>query len=203
MSIENDAKIRRRNSAGKTARPVLLVDVVGALAHVSGLVVLVTGGASGIGRIMCLRFSRLECKVVTWDVDAEGNEETVNMIRSEGGTAHAYQVDLCNREEIYETAKRVEEEVGKVTILVNNAGVMTGKRLLDCSDDAIRRTINVNAVAHLWTTKAFLPGMLERGQGHVVTIASLAGFWGINRLVDYCVSKFAVIGFDEALRTEL
>ncbi|CAG0881500.1 unnamed protein product [Darwinula stevensoni] len=170
---------------------------------ISGQVVLVTGGGSGIGRIMCLRFSRLNCKVVTWDVNAQGNEETVKMIQSEGGTAYAYKVDLCNREEIYETAKRVEKEVGKVTILVNNAGIVTGKRFLECSDDAIQRTMDVNVNAHFWTTKAFLPGMLKRSEGHVVTIASLAGLWGVNRLVDYCASKFAAIGFDEALRTEL
>lgn len=61
----------------------------------------------------------------------------------------------------------------------------------------------VNTVAHFWTTKAFLPAMLENDHGYIVTIASLAGHIGVNKLIDYCASKFAAVGFDESLRSEL
>jgi all-trans-retinol dehydrogenase (NAD+) len=67
----------------------------------------------------------------------------------------------------------------------------------------MQKTMDVNINAHFWTTKAFLPAMLSKNRGHVVTIASIAGFIGINCLVDYCASKFAAIGFDESLRSEL
>src|SRR5207247_8346795 len=88
-------------------------------------------------------------------------------------------------------------------ILINNAGVVSGKGLLEISEEAIQRTFDVNTLALFWTTRAFLPGMIARDRGHVVTIASAAGIVGTSRLVDYCASKHAAVGFNEALRLEL
>jgi all-trans-retinol dehydrogenase (NAD+) len=62
------------------------------------------------------------------------------------------------------------------------------------------KTFEVNTLSHFWTVKAFMPGMVEAKRGHVVTVASLAGHSGTNKLVDYCASKFAAVGFDESLR---
>ncbi|XP_046803123.1 estradiol 17-beta-dehydrogenase 11 [Lucilia cuprina] len=91
----------------------------------------------------------------------------------------------------------------QVSLLINNAGVVSGLHLLDTPDHLIERSFNVNVMAHFWTTKAFLPKMIENQRGHIATIASLAGHVGITKLVDYCASKFAAVGFDEALRLEL
>ncbi|GJQ79962.1 hypothetical protein Trydic_g9440 [Trypoxylus dichotomus] len=91
----------------------------------------------------------------------------------------------------------------KVSILINNAGVVSGYLLLDTPDHLIQRTFEVNAISHFWTTKAFLPKMIENSNGHIITIASMAGHTGTPKLVDYCSSKFAAVGFDEALRVEL
>jgi len=170
---------------------------------VSGLVVLVTGGGSGIGRLMCLRFARLGATVVTWDINKVGNEETVAMIKREGNKAFCYTVDMSSKDAIYDNAKKTSSEVGPVSILVNNAGIVSGTALLDTPDAKIMRTFDVNILAHFWTLKAFLPQMIERKLGHVVNVASLAGHSGINKLVDYCASKFAAVGLDEALRVEL
>lgn len=104
---------------------------------------------------------------------------------------------------MYRTAERTKREVGQVVVLVNNAGVASGRSLLDTPDHLIQRTFDVNVLAHFWTTKAFLPEMIEAKNGHIVTVASMAGYVGINKLVDYCGSKFAAVGFDEALRVEL
>lgn len=87
--------------------------------------------------------------------------------------------------------------------MINNAGVVSGRLLLDTPDHLIKRTFDVNVMAHFWTAKAFLPRMIETNKGHIVTIASMAGFVGISKLVDYCASKHAALGFDEALRVEL
>merc|ERR1719234_1524343 len=102
--------------------------------EVSGQVVLVTGGGSGIGRLMCLRFARLGAIVVTWDINTAGNNETVDMIKKEGHRAFAFTVDMSNKEAIYSAAKETKEEVGPVTILVNNAGIVSGNALLDTPD---------------------------------------------------------------------
>jgi len=170
---------------------------------VRGDIVLITGAGSGIGRLLSIRFSKLGCTVVLWDVNKEGNKETERLIKDDGGKAYAYTCDLCSKEEIYKTAQKVKEEVGTVTILVNNAGIVTGKPLLDSPDHMIKRTFDVNILAHFWTVKAFLPDMITQERGHIVTIASLAGMCGVNRLADYCSSKFAAVGFDETLRMEL
>jgi all-trans-retinol dehydrogenase (NAD+) len=171
--------------------------------NISGQVVLVTGGGSGIGRLMCLRFARLGATVVTWDINKLGNEETVDMIKKEGNRAFSYTVDMSSKEDIYRTAEKTKEDVGPVTILVNNAGIVSGTTVLDTPDSKIVKTFEVNILAHFWTIKAFLPDMIKHKLGHIVNVASLAGHSGTNKLVDYCSSKFAAVGMDEAFRVEM
>ncbi|XP_058450993.1 short-chain dehydrogenase/reductase family 16C member 6 [Malaya genurostris] len=170
---------------------------------IEGDLALVTGGGGGLGRLLALRLTKLGAKVIVWDINQDGIDETVKIVQSVGGFCKGYKVDISNREEVYKCADKVREEVGEVSLLFNNAGVVSGRALLDTPDHLIERSFNVNIIAHFWTTKAFLPSMLERDHGHIVTIASLAGHVGISKLVDYCSSKFAAVGFDEALRIEL
>ncbi|XP_045127034.1 17-beta-hydroxysteroid dehydrogenase 13-like [Portunus trituberculatus] len=170
---------------------------------IKGNIVLVTGGGSGIGRLMCLKLAAKGAVVVTWDVSEAGNGETVQQVQAAGGQCHAYTVDLCDRQAVYAAATRLKQEVGNVDILVNNAGVVTGKSLMNSPDDSIQRTFDVNVLAHFWTTKAFMGHMLARNKGHIVNIASMAGKIVCTGLVDYCSSKHAAVGFHEALQTEL
>ncbi|XP_023342973.1 short-chain dehydrogenase/reductase family 16C member 6 isoform X2 [Eurytemora carolleeae] len=170
---------------------------------IKGDIVLVTGGGSGIGRLMCCKFAKKGAIVVTWDINSKGNDETVAMIKKDGGKAYSYIVDISNREEIYSTAEKMKKEVGSPDILVNNAGIVSGSNILDTPDSKIIKTFEVNTFAHFWTIKAFLPEMIKAKKGHVVNIASLAGHSGTNKLVDYCASKFAAVGLDEAFRVEL
>merc|ERR1712062_518652 len=147
--------------------------------------------------------AKLGAIIVTWDVNAKGNDETVSMIKNDGGTTYAYTVDLTSRQKIYKAAEDVQSDVGTVKILINNAGIVSGTGLLSTPDEKIIRTYDVNVLAHFWTLKAFLPGMIINQKGHIVTIASLAGHSGISKLVDYCSSKFAAVGLDDALKVEL
>jgi len=171
--------------------------------NISGQVVLVTGGGSGIGRLMCLRFARLGATVVTWDINKAGNEETEAMVKNEGNKAFSYTVDMSSKDDIYKAAKQTKEDVGPVTILVNNAGIVSGTTVMDTPDAKIIKTFEVNILAHFWTIKAFLPDMINQKLGHIVNVASLAGHSGTNKLVDYCASKFAAVGLDEAFRVEM
>lgn len=125
------------------------------------------------------------------------------MINNINAEAYAYTVDLSRREQIYSTAERVKTEIGKVDILINNAGIVTGKKIFDCPDELIELTMAVNTHALFYTTKAFVPAMLRANHGHIVTIASMAGKAGISGLVDYCASKHGAIGFHESLTAEL
>ena len=87
--------------------------------------------------------------------------------------------------------------------MINNAGIVSGKKILENSDFMIKKTLEVNTLAHLYTIREFLPGMIKMNRGHVVSIASMAGTVGSPGLADYCASKFGAFGIDESLRTEL
>lgn len=165
--------------------------------------ILITGGASGIGRLMALKLARLGGEMVLWDLDRPGLDRVVGEIERNGGRARGYICDVSRRTKVYQTADRVRAEVGDIDIVINNAGVVSGKSLLELPDDKIETTFKVNTLALFWVTKAFLPHMVERDRGHVVTISSAGGLIGVARMTDYSASKFAAVGFDEALRVEL
>ncbi|XP_062919905.1 epidermal retinol dehydrogenase 2 isoform X1 [Mobula hypostoma] len=99
--------------------------------------------------------------------------------------------------------EKVKREVGDVSILINNAGIVTGRKFLDSPDDLLEKTVAVNTLAHFWTYKAFLPAMIASNHGHLVSIASSAGYFPVNGLADYCSSKMAAIGFAESIALEL
>uniref|UniRef100_A0A1B0B8X6 Short-chain dehydrogenase/reductase 3 n=1 Tax=Glossina palpalis gambiensis TaxID=67801 RepID=A0A1B0B8X6_9MUSC len=166
-------------------------------------IALITGGGNGLGRLLALRLCKMGAKIVIWDINKAGINKTVQMLEELGGYCKGYVVDISKREEVYKAAEDVKRDVGDINLLINNAGVVSGFNLLDTPDHLIERSFNVNVMAHFWTTKAFLPKMIENENGHIVTIASMAGHVGINKLVDYSASKFAAVGFDEALRLEL
>ncbi|CAF1523884.1 unnamed protein product, partial [Adineta steineri] len=161
--------------------------------------------ASGLGKGVAQRLANLGCTLVLWDVDEAGNARVAQELNQETKSKriHAMKCDLTSRESIYECAKKVQDTIGNVTMVINNAGVVSGKPLVECSDASIQRTFDVNVLAHFWILKAFLPSMLDNNHGHVVTIASAAGLTGTARLVDYCSSKFAAVGLHEALTHEL
>ncbi len=168
-----------------------------------GAHVLITGAASGLGRLMALEAVRRKARVTLVDRDAKGLGLVREEIRALGGDAEGFVVDLADRAAVQTTCSDVLASRGGVDILINNAGIVSGKTLLECSDEGILHTFQVNTLAHFWTVRAFLPGMLAAGKGHIVTVASAAGLAGTARLVDYCSSKFAAVGFDESLRLEL
>ncbi len=165
--------------------------------------VLITGAASGLGRLMALDALHRKARVTLLDLDPEGLDRVCAELRLLGGDVGAFVVDLADRAALQAVCAQVLTSRGGVDILINNAGIVSGKPLLETSDEAIERTFQVNTLAHFWTVRAFLPGMLGRGRGHIVTVASVAGLAGTSRLSDYCATKFAAVGFDESLRVEL
>ncbi|XP_078532393.1 estradiol 17-beta-dehydrogenase 11-like isoform X1 [Lissotriton helveticus] len=170
---------------------------------VSGEVVLITGAGHGMGKIAAREFAKLSSILVLWDINKQGVEETAAECKELGAAAHAFVVDCSKREDIYKAAEKVKEEVGEVTILINNAGVIFCADLLTLKDNQIQKTFEVNVLAHFWTTRAFLPSMMRNNRGHVVTVASSAGHVGVRFMIDYCSSKHAAVGFHRALTDEL
>ncbi|MDR2210081.1 MAG: SDR family oxidoreductase [Spirochaetaceae bacterium] len=170
---------------------------------VHGRVVLITGGGSGIGRLMALDFARRGALVAVWDLAAAALKELEAEAAALGLSITGMVCDIADRAAVYGQAKALETALGPPDILINNAGVVSGKTLLETPDEKIKQTMDVNVLPLFWTAKAFLPPMLDRGRGHIVTIASAAGIIGVRGLADYSASKFAALGFDESLRMEL
>ncbi|KYO38067.1 estradiol 17-beta-dehydrogenase 11 isoform X2 [Alligator mississippiensis] len=192
--------------------PLLLLAYLEALARlllpprrksVQGETVLVTGAGHGLGRSTALEFAQHRSRLVLWDVNQHGIEETAAECQRLGATVHTFVVDCSKREEIYRAAEKVKKEIGDISILVNNAGVITPADLLSTQDHQIEQTFAVNILAHFWTTKAFLPTMMKNNHGHIVTVSSAAGHMPASFMLSYCSSKFAAVGFHKALTQEL
>ncbi|EMD40937.1 hypothetical protein CERSUDRAFT_149498 [Gelatoporia subvermispora B] len=157
-------------------------------------IVVITGGSSGIGELIANTLAVRNVTVVVLDI---------NPIVTENYNICYYKCDVSKWEEVEAISRQIVEELGHPTILVNNAGVVQGKRLLDLTPEDIQQTFGVNTLAHFWALKAFLPEMIKQNAGHIVNVASVAGYVGMAQMTDYCASKAALISLHESLRYEL
>lgn len=174
-----------------------------ALPDLSADVCVITGAGRGLGRELAHKFAACGATVVLWDINERNLKSVAEEIRANGGDAYYYVCDCSKNDQVQRTAESVREEVGNVAILVNNAGIVTGKSFVDSSEKELQKVIEVNTLAHFWTTKAFLPWMIENNYGYVISIASVLAFAGLNRVADYAASKAAIQSFTESLRHEL
>jgi NADP-dependent 3-hydroxy acid dehydrogenase YdfG len=164
-----------------------------------GAVVVVTGASSGIGESTAVAFAKRGAKVVLAARRLERLEELADRIERAGGRAVALRCDVGEPDEIQRLPGIVEELVGPTDVLVNNAGVPGGGRFEELSIDQIDKVVRVNLLGVLHGTRAFLPGMLARGHGHVVNVASLAGRFAAPGAAVYTATKHAVVAFSESL----
>lgn len=167
-----------------------------------GKKVLITGGASGIGKIMGHISLERGAELVIWDIDSTAIEAAKKEFSGLGNVT-GYTVDVSDAEEIKAAAARVISEHGKIDILINNAGIVVGKFFHEHSRDDILKTMEINANAPMLVTMEFLPGMLERNSGHVCNIASSAGLISNPKMSVYVGSKWAVTGWSDSLRIEM
>ncbi|MBI5208879.1 MAG: SDR family oxidoreductase [Elusimicrobia bacterium] len=170
--------------------------------EIKGRTALITGGASGIGKAVARRFIARGARVVLWDLDGRALEQAASEL---GGAVEVrcYGVDITDRRGVAEAAEAVRREVGEVDILDNNAGIVCGGDFLSVSEESLQKTFDVNVGGVMWCTRAFLPGMIRRGCGHVVMMSSASGLLGVPGMAAYSASKHAVIGLAESLRLEL
>ncbi len=172
--------------------------------NLRGKVGVVTGAGSGIGRETAFALAERGADLAICDIDEAGLKETADRIRERGRRVLEARVDVASAEEMAAFADHAFAELGRVDLLVNNAGIGIGGDFLDVpleEWDAILG-VNVKGVVHgCWF---FLPRMIEAGQGgHVVNIASMAGYVAAPGMTAYTLTKFGVLGFSEALRNEI
>ncbi|MEX0984966.1 MAG: SDR family oxidoreductase [Actinomycetota bacterium] len=168
-----------------------------------GAVVVVTGASSGIGEATALAFAKRGAKVVLAARRIDRLEELAARIQAKGGHALALRCDVSETEELIKLPGVVQALLGPTDILVNNAGIPGGGRFLDTSHEQIDRVVGVNLLSVLHATRAFLPGMVARGHGHVINVASLAGRFATPGASVYSATKHGVVAFSEALNYDV
>ena len=187
----------------------------------SGIVAVVTGSGSGLGRAMAERFAREGMTVVVADRRLDAAEETVVAIAAAGGKGVAVEVDVADADAVQALAARVDAEFGGAQVLVNNAGVVSYTPLLEDERANWRWIVDVNLFGVVHGLQAFLPGMLARGEpGHVVNVSSMGGIVGgggvkgnrvtlgdgtagANVMYGYMATKAAVVAVTEAFAGDL
>jgi NAD(P)-dependent dehydrogenase (short-subunit alcohol dehydrogenase family) len=165
-------------------------------------IAVVTGGASGLGRALCEELGRRGATVVAVDVDQDGTEQVCQLIREQGGRALAAYLDVT----IYENARRIVKDVvkkyGRLDLIFNNAGTALHGETRDLSVDHWRTMMDVNLMGVIHGAIAAYEEMVKQGDGQIVNIGSLAGLIPVPKEIPYCTSKWAVVGFTNALRLE-
>ena len=168
--------------------------------NIDGAVVAITGGARGIGRATAERFVAAGAAVAIGDLDLEVAQQTAEEL---GARCHAYKVDVGSRESFNAFIEAVTSDVGPVDILVNNAGIMPLGDFIDETPGVSATQIAVNLSGPINGMQAVLPAMVERGNGHVVNVASLAGRMPTPGAAVYSATKHAVVGLSLSVRDEV
>ena len=169
---------------------------------VAGRCAVVTGGARGIGRATAEALLREGLRVAIADLDGALAVEAARALSSIGPEVRGYPVDVRDRAAFEALIARVEAEMAPVDVLVNNAGIMSLGGFLEQDPILDDRQLDVNVRGVIHGMRAVLPGMVRRGRGHVVNIASVAGRIGVPYAAVYAATKHAVIGLTEAVRHE-
>jgi NAD(P)-dependent dehydrogenase (short-subunit alcohol dehydrogenase family) len=169
-----------------------------------GKTALVTGAASGIGRATALALARAGADLWLCDINEAGLAAAATEAKRSGQRVETRRVDVAKREEVRVLADEVNGAVGALDILVNNAGVAVAGPFLHTTLEDWDWVVSVNLWGTIYGCHFFLPKMVERGAGgHIVNVASAAGFFATPALSAYATTKFGVIGLSESLRAEL
>ncbi|KAJ5368855.1 Dehydrogenase RED2 [Penicillium cataractarum] len=158
-------------------------------------IVVLTGGSGGIGQRIAQLLGSRGIKVAILDITPPTNP-LPNSVRF-------YECNITSPPAIAEAATKIRASFGRPTILINNAGILTGKTILGTNEATTRRMFDVNTLAHYWLAQEFLPDMVSANHGMIVTVASQAGYTVTPNMVDYSASKAAAIAFHEGLGAEL
>jgi meso-butanediol dehydrogenase / (S,S)-butanediol dehydrogenase / diacetyl reductase len=169
---------------------------------VENSVAIVTGGGAGIGQAVVEKLASVGALVAVADIDESSARRVAMTVESGGGKAVAYKHDVRSWDSSFQLIERVENELGPVQILVNNAGVSKRVPLLEMSEDEWDRVIDINLKGQFLTIRAVAPGMIERKSGRIINLSSVCGKQGFANFSHYCASKFASLGLTQSLAAE-
>jgi short-subunit dehydrogenase len=166
--------------------------------------VLITGGARGMGRLWAEHFISDGAHVILWDIDLKELNNTKRELEEKHQTDILVQkTDISDISEVRRCATEALEIYGAIDVLVNNAGIVTGCEFLKTPEEQHSKIIDINLKSMFYTMKAFLPGMIKKGEGHIVNVSSASGFLGVPYMPAYTAAKWAVIGLTESIMLEM
>lgn len=165
--------------------------------------VLITGGASGLGKAIVDQFTQLGWKIAIVDINIEGAKQVAEQANSSGADAIALYCDIGQDDDFKTIAETIKERWGGLDIIINNAGIATTGLMVDCTPEQWHRAINLNLNSVFRGCHFWLPLLAQDGPGHVVNTASFAGIAQAPAMMSYNVSKAGVIALSETLRAEL
>jgi len=168
----------------------------------SNKVAIVTGSARGLGRAIAARLADDGIKIACWDLNVEGAQETAKQVEAKGVKAAAFKVDTSCAEDIAKAIVQTREQLGAVTILVNNAAISPFKKFMDIDEAAWDQTMAINLKGPFLCCQAAIPDMLQAGWGRIINISSSSAQTGAKSMAHYVASKGGVIGFTKALALE-
>lgn len=160
-------------------------------------VAVVTGGSNGIGAMVAKGLVSNGIKVAVIDVQPL-SEDLINC-----PNISFYQCDVTSRGAVQKAGKAIRAALGSPSILINNAGIGNAGNILDVSPEKLRAIFDVNLISQWYTVQEFLPDMIEKRKGHIMSTASMASFLGIAGMVDYCSTKVGALAFHEGLAQEI
>ena len=166
-------------------------------------VAVITGGADGIGKATALRFSAEGATAVIWDMNEEKGTKLCEEIRSEGGKADFFKVNVADYQQVESTTAEVLAKFGKIDILINNAGITRDASLKKMTPELWQQVIDVNLSGVFYCTKAISPFMADRGYGRIITTSSVVGLYGNFGQTNYVATKAGVIGMTKTWAREL
>ena len=165
----------------------------------------ITGAGSGIGRALALELAKYECELALSDINLSGLQKTQSLIEDINPNlkVNIYALDVSDKQSVFDHAKQVNSDFGKVNVIFNNAGVALSARLDEVSREDFDWLFNINFWGVVNGTEAFLPHLKQSGDGYIVNVSSVFGMISLPKQGTYNASKFAVRGYTESLRQEM
>lgn len=169
----------------------------------NGRVAVITGAGSGMGRSMALRLAEDNARIAIWDINGEGAEETARMVRDAGGTAIAIVADCSDKAAIKAAADQTRRELGKITILINNAGIAPFDDFLTIDQELFEKVMRINLTGPFLVTQECVPDMIEAKWGRIVNITSSSTQSGSALQTHYTSSKGGLLALTKCLAVAL
>jgi NAD(P)-dependent dehydrogenase (short-subunit alcohol dehydrogenase family) len=165
-------------------------------------IAIITGGASGMGRAIAHDLSRRGASVVIADIDTIGAEEVVQEIQEQAGQARFIETDVAERAQVHALVDETVKTLGRLDYMFNIAGIGMGGEFQDMTIEMWNHVVGVDVLGVLYGCEAAYRVMIEQGCGHIVNMASMTGLYAYPIASAYSMSKFAVVGLSQSLRSE-